>query len=313
MSFKLLIEFSPDDRRPERNQQQITPSDYQVPAPIYREVREAEAEVIPLIASDAGSMVTAPRRVLSRQMRRQWGDPVMVVAVVAMGALILHPGLNKWMDSLPPVKVVQSAVKAVNFFRPKPAATPSQKPQKPQAAKPPTSGLFSGEKATRVGTPIAAVDGRKGCRITDIRRWRARHPVTGAARYHNGIDIGCGGTHRVFSPVAGKLTILVPSKSGGGGLVARIATPDGWTIQNMHMMSISLKSGSTIKPGQEIGVGGAPNGHPNAGTSTGPHSHYERWRTKDGAREYVTPTLNELRALLGAPTSSSAWKIDPYK
>ncbi|HIK12629.1 MAG TPA: M23 family metallopeptidase [Oscillatoriaceae cyanobacterium M33_DOE_052] len=165
-----------------------------------------------------------------------------------------------------------------------------EEPTPPEpSAKPP----FSGNPVTKTGTKIG------NCTITDIRRFRSKHPVSGMPpRWHNGIDIACGGTHNVYSPVDGNLTILPPAKSGGGGLVARITTKSGWTVQNMHMLEITAKAGK-VAAGEKLGTGGAPNGHPNAGTSTGPHSHYERFRVVEGQRQYVTPTDTELKALLG--------------
>lgn len=154
--------------------------------------------------------------------------------------------------------------------------------------------VFSGSPITKAGINIGT------CTVTDYRRFRNVHPVPGVPpRWHNGIDVACpGGTHEVYSPVAGTLRILQPAQSGGGGLVARIQTEDGWTIQNMHMLEISAKPGK-ISAGQKLGTGGAPKNHPNAGLGTGPHSHYERFELVDGKRRYVTPTDIELKALLG--------------
>lgn len=153
--------------------------------------------------------------------------------------------------------------------------------------------IFSGREITKRGAISE-------CTITDYRRFRQIHPVPGvSARWHNGVDVACPqGTHTVYSPISGTLTILPPSESGGGGLVARIESDRGWFIQNMHMLEITAKPGK-IKAGDKIGTGGAPKGHVNAGVGTGPHSHYERFQILDGKRHYVDPTESEIKALLG--------------
>lgn len=181
-----------------------------------------------------------------------------------------------------------------------PKSTPTPEPvtkqpaptAKPQAEA--ATDVFSGTPITKAGIKIG------NCTTTDYRRYRSVHPVPGVPpRWHNGIDVACpGGTHAVYSPVAGTLRILRPAQSGGGGLVARIQTDDGWTIQNMHMLEITAKPGK-ISAGQRLGTGGAPKNHPNAGLGTGPHSHYERFEVVNGKRRYVTPTDIELKALLG--------------
>ena len=173
---------------------------------------------------------------------------------------------------------------------PEPVIKPPAPTPKPEAA----TDVFSGTPITKAGIKLG------NCRTTDYRRYRSVHPVPGVPpRWHNGIDVACpGGTHEVYSPVAGTLRILRPAQSGGGGLVARIQTDDGWTIQNMHMLEITAKPGK-ISAGQRLGTGGAPKNHPNAGLGTGPHSHYERFKVVNGKRRYVTPTDIELKALLG--------------
>ncbi|NER39721.1 MAG: M23 family metallopeptidase [Oscillatoria sp. SIO1A7] len=193
-----------------------------------------------------------------------------------------------------------SSPSALDFNAPMPKPPPAPEPViKPPAptAKPEAEAatdVFSGTPITKAGIKIG------NCRTTDYRRYRSVHPVPGVPpRWHNGIDVACpGGTHEVYSPVAGTLRILRPAQSGGGGLVARIQTDDGWTIQNMHMLEITAKPGK-ISAGQRLGTGGAPKNHPNAGLGTGPHSHYERFEVVNGKRRYVTPTDLELKALLG--------------
>mgnify|MGYP001552907115 CR=1 FL=1 len=132
------------------------------------------------------------------------------------------------------------------------------------------------------------------CEVTDIRGFRTSHPVTGESRQHNGVDIACyAGLHPVYVPFDGTLEILQPSQSGGGGLVARLRSGK-YTVQIMHMDAIALPSG-TVKEGDRLGLGGAVN-QPNAGTSTGSHSHIEIF---EGDRIYHDPTDELIKRLLG--------------
>lgn len=134
-----------------------------------------------------------------------------------------------------------------------------------------------------------------GCSITDIKRFRFRHPVSGLARWHNGIDLVCPRMpHPIYSPFDGTLKVLRPANSGGGGLVVRVTSPDGWMVQIMHAHS-SIKPGK-VKAGQKIGMGGATT-QPNMGKATGPHNHVEIANVI-GKRRYYTPSVNLLRAIL---------------
>lgn len=136
-----------------------------------------------------------------------------------------------------------------------------------------------------------------GCSITDIKRFRFRHPVSGLARWHNGIDIVCPKMpHPIYAPFDGTLRVLRPANSGGGGLVLRITSPDGWMVQIMHAHS-SIKPGR-VKAGQKIGMGGATT-QPNMGKATGPHSHIEIARLEGTRRRYLTPSVRLVEAILG--------------
>jgi len=83
-----------------------------------------------------------------------------------------------------------------------------------------------------------------------------------------------------------KVSIVVPGKvvdanfSGGaaGGNIL-ITHDDGSQTRYLHMSEIYVKPGDTVKSGQVIGATGGEKGTKGAGRSTGPHLHFEYYKT----------------------------------
>lgn len=70
------------------------------------------------------------------------------------------------------------------------------------------------------------------------------------------------------------------------GLCAEAADGDDSTkVQSRyaHLSETCVKEGKHVKKGQLIGYSGGAKGHPNSGTSTGPHLHFEMRIIRDGA------------------------------
>jgi len=90
-------------------------------------------------------------------------------------------------------------------------------------------------------------------------------------RMHNGIDIAR--TNRSTSPpiyAAESGTVeLATFNEGGYGNMVIINHGDGLKTQYAHMSSLNVKSGESVKRGEQIGVMGA------TGNSTGIHLHFE--------------------------------------
>lgn len=93
------------------------------------------------------------------------------------------------------------------------------------------------------------------------------HPITKERKMHNGVDIAVPiGTH-VYSAVDG--TVILAGYSESAGNWVKVRTETGWTVVMMHMDSLTVSEGQTVKKGDHLGYSG------NTGRSTGPHLHLE--------------------------------------
>lgn len=93
------------------------------------------------------------------------------------------------------------------------------------------------------------------------------HPITKERKMHNGVDIAVPiGTH-VYSAVDG--TVILARYSESAGNWVKVQTETGWTVVMMHMDSLTVSEGQTVKKGDHLGCSG------NTGRSTGPHLHLE--------------------------------------
>lgn len=93
------------------------------------------------------------------------------------------------------------------------------------------------------------------------------HPITKERKMHNGVDIAVPiGTH-IYSAVDGTVTLAGYSESAGNWV--KVQTETGWTVVMMHMDSLTVSEGQTVKKGDHLGYSG------NTGRSTGPHLHLE--------------------------------------
>lgn len=68
----------------------------------------------------------------------------------------------------------------------------------------------------------------------------------------------------------------------------------GHQTRYAHLSRVLVRVGDTVRQGQVIGYsGGAPSDQPNAGTSTGPHLHFEVRRILDGAKNTAANSASE--------------------
>lgn len=105
--------------------------------------------------------------------------------------------------------------------------------------------------------------------ITSPFQSSRENPVDGEVKPHNGIDIAEGGIsgEKVVSFSDGKVTHA--SMSGTAGNMVQIEHGKSLTTVYMHLSSMSVKEGQTVKAGEKIGEVGT------TGNSTGPHLHFE--------------------------------------
>ncbi|MBN1971666.1 MAG: M23 family metallopeptidase [Candidatus Delongbacteria bacterium] len=121
---------------------------------------------------------------------------------------------------------------------------------------------------------------------------RRVHPVTGARSYHNGVDYRARTGTNVYAVSSG-----VVVKAGYGDLEGKMVAvrhADNTESYYLHLNSISVRKGNSVKSGQIIGKSG------NTGRSTGPHLHFGikqngKWVNPLNKRMIATPKLEGER------------------
>ena len=100
-------------------------------------------------------------------------------------------------------------------------------------------------------------------------------------RLHGGIDVGVPTGTAIGLNVPGE--IVFAGTAGGYGYVIDAWVPSlGAQFRLAHLSRFFKKSG-TFTAGEALGETGGAKGHPGAGSSTGPHLHYEIDTTKGGS------------------------------
>lgn len=102
--------------------------------------------------------------------------------------------------------------------------------------------------------------------ITSPFGWRI-HPITGASRFHSGIDIA----DDYYTPVVASAPGVVTHAGwiDGYGNAVIIEHEGGWSTLYGHFAEIHVMAGQTVSAGHLIG------GQGSTGNSTGPHCHFE--------------------------------------
>ncbi|CRV31552.1 Minor tail protein Gp26 [Streptococcus equi subsp. equi] len=126
------------------------------------------------------------------------------------------------------------------------------------------------------------------------------------ARAHHGIDVNYPYGTKVYSTVAGKAT---GSKGYNGGFGNMMSIKSGiMEVIYGHLSKLNWTGTKSVKPGTLLGLsGGDPSRQgAGAGSSTGPHLHYEmRW---NGRAEDPLPWLKKNNG--GGSKSAGKWKSD---
>lgn len=109
--------------------------------------------------------------------------------------------------------------------------------------------------------------------------WRI-HPITGASRFHSGIDIA----DDYYTPVVASAPGVVTHAGwiDGYGNAVIIEHEGGWSTLYGHFEEIHVTAGQTVSAGHLIG------GQGSTGNSTGPHCHFE---IRDPSGTPVDPAL----------------------
>ena len=122
---------------------------------------------------------------------------------------------------------------------------------------PPGGGTATGSFIWPVGTRL--ITSPFGNRV---------HPLTGATKFHAGVDIGAGAGAPIQAADGG--TVINAEDSGNGyGKYVVINHGNGKSTLYAHMSSIAVSKGAVVSKGQVIGYVGS------SGNTTGPHLHFE--------------------------------------
>lgn len=98
-----------------------------------------------------------------------------------------------------------------------------------------------------------------------------RHPVLGYRRMHSGMDFGAPYGSPIYAVADG--TVQMAGYNGGYGRFVRLQHGGDLGSGYGHMSRIAVSSGQRVRRGQVIGYVGS------TGLSTGPHLHYELYRS----------------------------------
>jgi len=123
----------------------------------------------------------------------------------------------------------------------------------------------SGMGAQRTGLIMPVVG-----RITSTFGAR-RHPILGYTRMHAGVDFGAAYGSPIYA--VGDATVIFAGWHGGHGNFVKLDHGGGYATGYGHMSRIAVGNGTRVRAGQVIGYVGS------TGLSTGPHLHYELYRS----------------------------------
>ena len=155
----------------------------------------------------------------------------------------------------------------------------------PETTSPPTTGSGSGNGGNNSGNN----GGNTGSNVTWLRPCsyvmvtspfgyrNIEDQVSGASKYHQGIDLGAAEGTPIYATRTGRVSIASYSNSAGN--YVSINHGDGFSSIYMHMQRYVVSSGQAVSAGQLIGYVGS------TGISSGPHLHFGI--SKNGV--YVNP------------------------
>ncbi len=116
------------------------------------------------------------------------------------------------------------------------------------------------------GGLMAPVPGR-----TTSRYGMRRHPILGYRRMHSGLDFKASHGTPIVAVADGRVTGA--GRMGGCGNAVRLRHGGDLDTRYCHMSRIAVDRGQNVRRGQVIGYVGS------TGLSTGPHLHYEMYRS----------------------------------
>lgn len=92
---------------------------------------------------------------------------------------------------------------------------------------------------------------------------------------HAGVDLSVPVGTTVVSAISGTVISAGNNDPGGYGNMIEVQGANGTVTRYAHLSHIGTKVGDKVKAGQPIGKSGGAKGSSGAGSSTGPHLHFE--------------------------------------
>nr|WP_245978431.1 M23 family metallopeptidase [Aurantiacibacter xanthus] len=135
-----------------------------------------------------------------------------------------------------------------------------------------------------------------------------RHPILGYRRMHSGMDFRARSGTPIVAVSDGR--VASAGRAGGCGNTVKLSHGGGLETRYCHMSRMAVRSGQSVKRGQVIGYVGS------TGLSTGPHLHYEMYRSgraiNPASVKFVTRAQLEGRELANFRASLARWQtVEP--
>lgn len=135
---------------------------------------------------------------------------------------------------------------------------------------------------------LSATDPRLPVQGVITSGYGMRHdPIDGGLKHHNGVDIAVPVGTKVKTIAAGK--VIQSGWRGGYGNLVTVEHPDGLVSLYGHNAQVEVKVGDQVEAGQTVALSGS------TGRSTGPHLHFELWKSG------VNVTRTYLETGMGIP------------
>lgn len=175
----------------------------------------------------------------------------------------LQQALGRYGSAGDAANLPTAAATTANVVTPSAAASTASIAQ-PQSPGVPTTE--TSDPADPVAIAGAGGLSRPTSTLTSGFGWR-RDPLTGAARFHSGVDLKAAEGEPVASTGSGR--VVFSGTSGGYGTNVVIEHANGIRTRYAHLAAALVKVGDEVTEGQQIGLAG------HTGRATGPHVHYE--------------------------------------
>ena len=221
--------------------------------------------------------------------------------------------LNRPSNSSPKTQPTSTQTKKKGTLQRVPAPTTNKQQQStpakptPSVTQQPTQPPVNESTVSSMSDDANKTQMNATAKITSPYGWRI-HPIRGERQFHPGVDVGGGQGVPIFVtvPVDILSTRLDPK---GYGNFFDVKFPDGTFGRFAHMLEIKFDAGSKVPPNSIVGLMGGQKGTEGAGSSTGPHLHYEHRKINNfgGANnpdDSIDPMLGGINYIsIGKPES----------